>query len=209
MEAAVPSERNLVNAQKTALLLFFSIISVGCDSFAEKAKPAIALTSPQEQYRIVTKNESKNGELVTIVSLERMAIIGPDVGEPIGFSSMFAYDKKSQAVPAAYISFYSNGSKCRFPSKSKVTFIADGQAIRIADDPVTANLGEGKSISLSEPGPDGCKESLDVLLPPEVYFRIANAQIVDVQFGELKFRLNENHLNALRELARRMAVSKP
>jgi len=198
-----------MNAQKTALLLIFGIVNVGCNSLAERAKPAIALPSPQAEYRILTKNESKNGELLTIVSLERMSIIGPEVGEPIGFSSMFAYDKKSQAVPVAYISFYSNGSKCRFPSKSEITFVADGQAIRIANKPVTAKLSEGTSTSLSEPGPDGCKESLDVLLPQRVYSRIANARLVEVQFGELKFRLNENHLNALRELARRMAESKP
>jgi hypothetical protein len=138
-----------------------------------------------------------------------MSIASPNaVGEPIGFSSMFAYDK-SQAVPAAYISFYSLEPKCRFPYKTEVIFLADGEAIKVGDAPGAAKRGEPTAISLTESGGDKCKELLDVLLPQKVYLSVANAQVVEVQFGELRFRLNENHLNALRELARRMAAPKP
>src|SRR5437588_3593250 len=111
--------RNLVNTQKTTLLFLVGIMSVACSSFVRNSsKEASISSSPQTEYKIVTKNESKGGKSVTIVRLERMSIIDPNLGEPIGFSSMFAYDKQSQEIPAAYISFYSNGPKCRFSSKS-------------------------------------------------------------------------------------------
>src|SRR5258706_4156019 len=191
------------------LIGLIGVVSLACNSLAQKPEPAVSPLSSQEAFKIISKNESKDGEVVTIISLERMAIVDPDVGGPIGFSSMFAYDEKSRAEPAAYISFYSSGSKCRFPSNSELIFVADGRVIHIANEPATANLMAGKLISLSEPGVGKCKESLDILLAKSVYFSIANAEIGDVQFGELKFRLNANHLNALRELTRRMTALKP
>ena len=140
--------------------------------------------------------------------LERMSIMAPDIWEPLGFSSMFAYDKKPQETPAADISFYSNGPKCRFPSQADMTFIVDGQAIRVTDNLADEKLGRGTLISLSEPGTDSCKESLDVLLPRKLYLRIANAESVEVQFGQLRFRLADKHLKALSELAHRMTAPK-
>src|SRR5437660_12597791 len=87
------------------LFFLMGIASVACISFAQKPKPRSSrLPSPQPNYRIVTRNESKNGKSVTIVMLERMSIMAPDIGEPLGFSSMFAYDKKPQETLAADVS---------------------------------------------------------------------------------------------------------
>jgi hypothetical protein len=210
MKIAWHRKRTPMNAKTIFLLFLVGIVGDGCRSFAQRSKPALSPPSPRADYKIVTKNETRNGDVITIVSLERMSIASPDAAdEPIGFSSMFAYDQKSQAVPAAYISFYSLAPKCRFPYKAEVIFVADGENIRVGDDPGAAKRGEATAISLSERGGDRCKESLDVILPQRVYFSIAKAQMVEVQFGELRFRLNENHLNALRELGRRMAAPKP
>jgi len=132
-----------------------------------------------------------------------------DEGEPIDISSMFVYDKDLPVVVAANISFHSLASKCRFPQKAVVTFVVDGeQQLRLEDEPQAAKKDQGTAISLSEREGARCKESLDLMIPKAQYFQIASARTVDMRFGDLKFRLNQNQLDALRDLARRITTLK-
>ena len=180
----------------------------GCNGVAQKSDLPRA-ESRQPNYRIVTNDKFRDGKRITVVTLDPMVIEDPgDSGEPIDVASMFVYDKDSPVVPAANISFHSLASKCRFPQKAVVTFVIDGEQLRIEDEPQAVKKDQGTAISLSEREGARCKESLNLMIPQAQYFQIANARTVAVRFGDLKFRLNQNQLDALRDLARRITTLK-
>ena len=191
-------------ARKVSLLMAY-LCCVAAYTSAQKTTPAEPLGPPEPDFTIEVKHEYRKGEVITLVSLERMLIQSPDAsGEPIGFSSLFAYDEKSHSAVLVYISFYSEIKKCRFPTDPEVTFNVDGESFRVGFDLEAAQRGEGIAMSFAEPERGRCQESLDVLLPQKLYLKVAKARNVEVRTGKLKFKLSAMHLKALSELARLM-----
>ncbi len=91
-----------------ALLCIFSIIGFSLSAFAQEAKQTTSFSLPEPDFNITVKHDYRKGEVISLVSLERMFIKSPDSqSEPIGFGSLFGYDEKSKFVPSAYIAFYS------------------------------------------------------------------------------------------------------
>jgi hypothetical protein len=195
-----------VKSVTNLLFLIACIFAFASFASAQESNPTLP---PQPDFTIVVKHEYRKSEVMTLVSLERMFIKAPDAtGDPIGLGSLFVYDEKSQVVTHAYISFYSLSQKCRLPYEPEVTFVVDGNSIRIGHDFETAKRGEGIATSFAEPEGGKCNESLDVIIPQKTYLRIANAERVEVQLGSVKLQLGEMHLKALQELARRMVAPK-
>ena len=188
------------------LLFVICIVSFNFFSFGQEVKPTPSLSLPEPDFTITVKHDYRKGEVISLVSLERMFIKSPDSqSEPIGFGSLFGYDEKSKFVPSAYIAFYSYAEKCRFPTDPDTTFIVDGDPIRVSSNPEAISRGEGNAFSFSELEGGKCNDSLSIILPQKVYLKIANAKrSIEVRVDKLKFQLGELHLKALNELARRM-----
>lgn len=179
------------------------VVTLAAASLAAAQEPEFTLpTPPSADYVIVTKQEYRKGVVRTHVNVERMPVDKTDTsGEPVELSASF-----SQGLARASIDFYSLAPKCKFPSRiSEVIFVADGETIRLVDDVFAARRGEGSSIfSFNKLEGGKCDSKLYVAMPQRIYLKIANARSVEVRTGELKLRLGENSLKALRELARRM-----
>jgi hypothetical protein len=134
---------------------------------------------------------------------------GDGARQPIGFSSMFVYSERSPEIPAAYISFFSAASECRFPQNAGVRFVIDGQTINFGQSARLGTTVLGSVTILSEQEGGTCNESINVIVPLADYVRIVNAKKVDLQIGKLNFSLEENQSKGLRELAHMIEAVRP
>ena len=55
-------------------------------------------------------------------------------------------------------------------------------------------------------GGDKCEELMFMTISQKNFLRVVNAKTVEVQIDELKFKLTETNLEALRDLASRMLL---
>ena len=199
-------EANKIKLMHRVLLFVICIAGFNFFAIAQESKTPPSFLLPKPDFTITVTHDYRKGDVISIISLERMFIKSPDAqNEPIGFDSLFAYDEKFKFVSLPFISFYSFAEKCRFPEKPDTTFIVDGEPIMISSAPEAAIRGEGIATSFSEPESGKCQDSLSVILPLKTYLKIAAAKSsIEIRTGKLRFQLNEMHLKALNELARRM-----
>ncbi len=177
-------------------LLFLTCSVLAQEPTSSDLKPA---------YKIIEESKPTEDGEMTFVSLERTLIESPDsLGTPIEFTASFAYitkDKKSLVWPIVTLAFTSRAAKSRFPDKPHVTFLLDGTPIKIRSVEA-AERGGDIVTSFAEPG----IEWLDMMLSQKTFAAIVDAKNVEMQTGQLKFCFQNKHMEALRELARRMTL---
>ena len=66
---------------------------------------------------------------------------------------------------------------------------------------------EGVAFSFNEgTGGEQCDENMFMFISQKNFLKVVNAKKVEVQIDELKFKLTESNLEALRDLASRMVL---
>ena len=149
----------------------------------------------------------------TIVTLEPVVIeVSPAGKELLRLAAIFQYQGKIPSKPQHIsLGFYADYPQCKFSREPKMRMLVDGDRIDFAWNPRGIKERkpdeEGVAFSFNEaPGGDKCEELMFMTISQKNFLRIVNAKTVEVQIDELKFKLTESNLEALRDLASRMAL---
>ena len=178
----------------TAALFFLT-----CSVLAQETPPSDSKNS----YNIREESKSIEDGKMTFVNLERILIESSDApSAPVELKASFAFitkDNKSVVWPLVTLAFTSRAAKSRFPDRPNVTFLLDGKLIKIRGVEAAERGGE-IATSFAEPG----VEWLDISISTNTFIAIADAKSVEMQVGQLRLRFQDEHMKALRELAKRM-----
>jgi len=159
--------------------------------------------------KFVTEYESK--ENITHVSLEPVFIDQSDSAKTsLRLAAGFQYEGKKPGKPKHIsLAFYTLYPNCKFSFKPKLTMRVDGELVefgftfksfreRKPDE-------EGVAFSFSEMEGERCNELLAMFISRKNFLKLVNAQNVEVTVDAFRFKLTKSNLEALRDLASRMA----
>lgn len=149
------------------------------------------------------------------MSLSRMLLPSPDKqADPMTFLSLLTYDEGTRYILLAYLSFYSNADKCRFPETPEVELDLDGEKVLIKspflakEDLSPEEIKKGMATSFNNPVNGKCKESLELILPHDLYLKVTGTKKrISVRTGKIQFALEGRALFALNEMAKRIRHS--
>ena len=152
-------------------------------------------------------------EDVTIVTLDPVVVeVSPAGKELLKLAAIFQYQGKIPTKPQHIsLGFYGDYPQCKFSGKPKMTMLVDGERIEFGWNPRgirerTADE-EGVAFSFNEgAGGEKCEELMFMTISQKNFLRVVNAKTVEVQIDELKFKLTDSNLEALRDLASRMLL---
>ena len=152
-------------------------------------------------------------EDATIVTLEPVVVEASPAGkELLRLAALFQYQGKTPAKPKHIsLGFYGDYPQCRFSKEPKMTMLVDTERIEFGWNPRGIRERkpdeEGVAFSFNErAGGEKCEEIMFMTISQKNFLKLVNAKIVDVQIDELKFKLTETNLEALRDLASRMLL---
>jgi hypothetical protein len=162
-------------------------------------------------FTLTVEHKFDQGGNASTMSLGRMLLASPDEqGESMNLLSMLTFDDQSKYILLAYLSFYSNAKTCRFPSTPEVELNLDGEDILIKSPFLSKELGpkeikKGIAMSFNDPENGKCNESLELLLPHDLFLRVAGTKKrILVRTGKIQFALEGRALLALNEMAKRL-----
>ena len=183
----------------TAILFFLT-----CSVSAQEPSSSGSQTS----YKITEESEPIEAGKMTFVKLKGLLVESSDApGSPIELTVMFAFitkDNKPSVWPIVTLSFMSRASKSRFPTYNpNLIFLLDGKQIEIRGAEA-AERGGDIATSFTEPG----VEWLDISVSQKTFNELAYAKRVEMRIGQLRLHFRNNHMEALRELAKRMVSLK-
>ncbi len=152
-------------------------------------------------------------EDTTIVTLEPVVVETSSAGkELLRLAAIFQYQGKVPTKPQHIsLGFYGDYPKCKFSGQPKMTMLVDGERIEFGWNPRGIRERkpdeEGVAFSFNEgAGGEKCEELMFMTISQMNFLRIVNAKNVEGQIDELKFKLTESNLEALRDLASRMLL---
>ena len=149
----------------------------------------------------------------TIVSLEPIVVEASPAGKDLlRLAAIFQYQGKVPAKPKHIsLGFYGDYPQCKFSAQPRMTILVDGERIEFGWNPKGIRERkpdeEGVAFSFNEgAGADRCEELMFMTISQKNFLRVVNAKNVEMQIDELKFKLTEANLEALRDLASRMLL---
>ena len=152
-------------------------------------------------------------EDATIVTLEPIVVEASASGkELLRLAAVFQYQGKTPIKPKHIsLGFYGDYPQCKFSGKPEMTMLVDGEPIEFGWNPRGIRERtpdeEGVAFSFNEgAGGDKCEEIMFMFISQKNFLKVVNAKNVGVQIDELKFKLTESNLEALRDLASRMLL---
>lgn len=116
----------------------------------------------------------------------------------------FTYKGRTSSAPPkrVLITLISTSEDWKYTDPRKLTAVVDGKHLKIGPlehAPSFAVRAPADSISA-----DSVSQEIAISLPHKTFLRIAYGKKVRIRMGPTEFRLEENHLAALRDLAGRM-----
>ena len=152
-------------------------------------------------------------EDTTIVTLEPMPVALSESGKPVLLvAAIFGYQGKVPVKPKHIsLGFYGYYPQCKFSAKPKMAMLMDGERVEFGWNPTGIRErkldDEGVAFSFNEgSGGEQCDENMFMFISQKNFLKVVNAKNVEVQIDELKFKLTESNLEALRDLASRMVL---
>lgn len=152
-------------------------------------------------------------EDTTIVTLEPMPVELSESGMPVLLvAAIFGYQGKAPIKPKHIsLGFYGYYPQCKFSAKPKMTMLMGGERVEFGWNPTGIRErkldDEGVAFSFNEgTGGEQCDENMFMFISQKNFLKVVNAKNVEVQIDELKFKLTESNLEALRDLASRMVL---
>ena len=190
------------------VLVFFSPATIAQPTDQKFAYPKRPFT---HDGKFGTEYEAR--EDATIVTLEPVVVEASASGkELLRLAAVFQYPGKTPIKPKHIsLGFYGDYPQCRFSKEPKMTMLVDTERIefgwnakgireRTPDE-------EGVAFSFNEgAGGDKCEEIMFMFISQKNFLKVVNAKNVEMQIDELKFKLTESNLEALRDLASRMLL---
>ena len=161
--------------------------------------------------KLGTQYEPK--EDTTIVTLEPVVVEAAPTGKALlRLAAIFQYQGKTPIEPKHIsLGFYGDYPQCKFSKEPKMTMLLDGERIDFGWNPRGIRERkpdeEGVAFSFNEVASgENCEEIMFMTISQKNFLRVVNAKMVEVQIDELKFKLTESNLEALRDLASRMLL---
>lgn len=121
------------------------------------------------------------------------------------FYASFTYPGRTLSAPPkrVLITLISTSEDWKYAASLKLIAVVDGKRLKIGP------LEYAPSFAVKAPADstsaDTVSQKIAISLPYKTFLRIANGKKVRIRMGPREFRLEENHLEALRDLAGRMA----
>ena len=147
----------------------------------------------------------------TTVRLKPMQVYGEALAssnyagdDGAGFYASFTYPGRTPSAPPkrVLITLISTSEDWKYKDSLKLTAAVDGERLEIGPlehAPSFAVKAPADSISA-----DSVSQEIAISLPYKTFLRIANGRKVRIRMGPREFRLEGDHLEALRDLAGRM-----
>ena len=185
------------------------VLTCAAPGFAQGAAPALPRVVAHEGKIETSYDEVKD---TTTARLTPMQVYGESlvstnyVGDDgARFYASFTYPGRTLSAPPkrVLITLISTSEDWKYSDSRKLTALVDGKHLKIGPleyAPSFAVKAPADSISA-----DSVSQQIAISLPYKTFLRIANGKKVKIRMGPREFRLEENHLEALRDLAGRMA----
>jgi hypothetical protein len=148
----------------------------------------------------------------TTVGLAPMQVYGEPLdsakytgGDEARFYASFTHPGQSPSAPPerVLISLISTSGDWKYTDFRKLTASVDGKRLKLGP------LVRAPSFTVSAPSDssvnDSTRQEIAISLPYGTFLRIAKGKKVRIRMGPREFRLEESHLEALRDLVSRMA----
>ncbi|MCA1605700.1 MAG: hypothetical protein LC775_09555, partial [Acidobacteria bacterium] len=132
--------------------------------------------------------------------------------ELLRLAAIFQYQGKTPTRPKHIsLGFYGDYPQCKFSKEPKMTMLLEGERIDFGWSPRGIRERkpdeEGVAFSFNEgAGGAKCEEIMFMYISQKNFLKVVNAKSVEMQIDELKFKLTESNLEALRDLASRMLL---
>jgi hypothetical protein len=177
-------------------------------------KPAYPKREFKHDGKIVSEYLVEDGVGSTYVTLPPVFIDHSEAAKTsLRLAAGFAFVGKTPVKPKHInLEFYSLYPECKISSSEPdLTLLIDGQPLKLKYNGAPSQTWkpdeEGVVLSgSSETEGAGCDETLTLLISQKNFLKLVNARSVEIQVDELKFKLTEANLEALRDLASRMVM---
>ena len=185
------------------------VLTCAALGFAQGAAPALPRVFADDGKIETSYDEVKD---TTTARLNPMQVYGESlvssnyVGDDgARFYASFTYPGRTSSAPPkrVLITLISTSEDWKYRDSRKLTALVDGKHLKIGPleyAPSFAVRAPADSISA-----DSVSQEVAISLPYKTFLRIAYGKKVKIRMGPREFRLEGNHLEALRELAGRMA----
>jgi flagellar basal body-associated protein FliL len=173
----------------------------------------LAQNAATTQQRIFTHNgriETSYDQVkeITTVQLSPMQVYGEPLassdyigGDQARFNASFTYSGRTlRAQPKRVLfSLISTSEDWKYTDFHKLTALVDGKRLQLGP------LEHVPSFTVNAPAntnsDDYISQAIAISLPYKTFLRIANGKKVQIRMGPREFKLEKNHLEALRDLA--------
>ena len=184
------------------------VLTCAALGFAQGAAPALPRVFAHDGKIETSYDEVKD---TTTVRLNPMQLYGEALASSnyVGddgarFYASFTYPGRTSSAPPkrVLITLISTSEDWKYKDSLKLTALVDGKHLKIGPlehAPSFAVKAPADSISA-----DSVSQEIAISLPYKTFLRIANGKKVRIRMGPREFKLEENHLEALRDLAGRM-----
>lgn len=190
-------------------ILSFAVLITGAMlGLAQPANP-----TPQRVFAHDAKIETNYDQVkdITTVRLNPMQVYGEPLasrnyvgGDEARFYASFTYAGRTlNGQPKRVLfSLISTAADWKYTDFRKLTAVVDGKGLKLGP------LEHVPSFTVNAPAnansDDYIRQEIAVSLPYETFLRIAQGRKVRIRMGPREFKLEEHHLEALRELASRI-----
>jgi hypothetical protein len=162
--------------------------------------------------KIVSEYKIEDGAGTTFVSLEPVFIERSEsANTSLRLAGDFQYEGKTPIKPKHIsLAIYTLYPECKIPFTPNLTIFVDGEPIKFEYSFKSWRERkpdeEGVAFSFSEMEGERCNEVLAMFISQKNFLKLVNAQNVEIQIAEFKFKLTDSNLEALRDLASRMPM---
>ena len=187
------------------ILSFAVVFTCAAFGFAQGAAPAAPHDSARAGRIETSYDEVKDA---TTVRLNPMQVYGepPSSLKYAGrdgarLSASFTYPGRTLSAPPerVLITLISTSEDWKYKDSRKLTAVVDGERLKIGP------LEYAPSFTVKAPADsnsgDSVSQEIAISLPRKTFLRIARGKKVRIRMGPRGFKLEENHLEALRTLA--------
>ncbi|HKO42002.1 MAG TPA: hypothetical protein VJU84_01825 [Pyrinomonadaceae bacterium] len=195
------------------VLLLMVLVCIGQVTIAQSTDQNFAYPKRPFKHDGKFGTEYEPREDNTIVTLEPVVVEASPAGkELLRLAAVFQYPGKVPTKPKHIsLGFYGDYPQCRFSAQPKMTVLVDGERIEFGWNARGIRERkpdeEGVAFSFNEgAGGARCEELMFMTISQKNFLRVVNAKNVEMQIDELKFKLTEANLEALRDLASRMLL---
>jgi hypothetical protein len=144
---------------------------------------------------------------ITTVRLNPMQVYGEPLassnytgGDEARFYASFTHSGRTLSAPPkrVLISLMSTSEKWKYTDFRKLTALVDGKRLKIG--PLEHVPSFTVNASANSNSDDYILQEIAISLPYQMFLRIANGKKIQIRMGPREFKLEENHLAALRDL---------